>query len=322
MIGKIISHYQILEKLGGGGMGVVFKAEDTRLKRIVALKFLPPDLSRDDEAKERFVNEAQAASALDHPNICTIYEIDETEDGRLFIAMAYYEGETLKKKVCPAEAGFSVESVLDITIQISQGLAKAHKHGIVHRDIKPANVIITKGGIVKIIDFGLAKLVGKVGLTKAGIRLGTAAYMSPEQTLGQEVDQHTDIWALGVVLYEMITRQLPFRGEYEQAVIYSILNEEPKPMADFHSDAPTDLEHIASRALAKNVQERYQTVDELLAELQEAKSKKQDASGKRPRFSIESFQKKIGASDGKNSGTVQQIGGIRQRAPADHRDVL
>jgi len=269
MIGKIISHYQILEKLGGGGMGVVYKAEDTRLKRIVALKFLPPDLSRDDEAKDRFVNEAQAASALDHPNICTIYEIDETEDGRLFIAMAYYEGETLKKKVGSEQ--LSVNNVVEIAIQMAQGLAKAHQNGIVHRDIKPANVIITKGGVVKIIDFGLAKLAGQVGLTKAGIRLGTAAYMSPEQTLGEEVDQHTDIWALGVVLYEMITRQLPFRGEYEQAVIYSILNEAPKPMADFYSDTPTDLEHITSRALAKNVQERYQTVAELLAELQEVK---------------------------------------------------
>ncbi|MGH7452129.1 MAG: serine/threonine protein kinase, partial [bacterium] len=174
MTGKTISHYKILEPLGQGGMGVVYKTEDTRLKRLVALKFLPPDLTRDEEVKERFINEAQAASALDHHNICTIYEIDQTEDGKIFIAMAYYEGETLKKKV--AGGKLQVAEIIDIVIQIAQGLAKAHEHGITHRDIKPANVVITNEGVAKILDFGLAKLAGQTRLTKAGITLGTVAY--------------------------------------------------------------------------------------------------------------------------------------------------
>ncbi|MGH7595744.1 MAG: serine/threonine-protein kinase [bacterium] len=177
MIGQTISHYKILKKLGGGGMGVVYKAEDAKLKRHVALKFLPFDLTRDDEAKERFVHEAQAASALDHPNICTIYEIDESQDGQMFIAMAYYEGETLKKRV--ASGQLSVTSSIDIAVQIAQGLARAHEAGITHRDIKPANVMITTRGEVKIVDFGLAKLAGRTKLTKSGATLGTVAYMSP-----------------------------------------------------------------------------------------------------------------------------------------------
>jgi len=265
MIAKTISHYRILEKLGGGGMGVVYKAEDTRLKRTVALKFLPPDLTRDDEAKERFVHEAQAASALDHPNICTIYEIDETEDGQMFIAMACYEGETLKKKV--ASGQLAVAEAVEIATQIAQGLAKAHEHGITHRDIKPANVMITKDGVVKILDFGLAKLVGQSRLTKVGTTMGTVAYMSPEQTQGEDVDHRTDIWSFGVVLYEMLTGQLPFRGEYEAAVVYSILNEEPKPMTSLRADVPTELEQIVNRALAKEREARYQNMHEFLADL-------------------------------------------------------
>ncbi len=205
MIGQIISHYKILEKLGGGGMGVVYKAQDLKLNRPVALKFLPPNLTHDDEAKQRFVHEAQAASALDHNNICTIYEIDEIPPsldaslegraGPIFICMAYYEGETLQKKVSPAAAGLSVSSVIEIAIQIAQGLAKAHEHGITHRDIKPANVMITKDGVVKILDFGLAKLAGLTRLTKSGMTVGTAAYMSPEQARGEEADHRTDIWS-------------------------------------------------------------------------------------------------------------------------------
>jgi len=269
MVSQTISHYKILEKLGGGGMGVVYKAEDTKLKRLVALKFLPPDLTRDDEAKERFVNEAQAASALDHPNICTIYEIDEDEVGRMFIAMAYYEGETLQKKV--ASNQLSVSSVIEIASQIATGLAKAHEHGITHRDIKPANVMITKDGVAKILDFGLAKLAGRAKLTKTGSTMGTAAYMSPEQARGEEVDHRTDIWALGVVLYEMITGQLPFRGEYEQAVVYSILCEEPKPIRELHSNVPMQIEQIVCKAMAKIPGERYQHADDLLADLKKLK---------------------------------------------------
>ncbi len=222
MIGTTISHYKILEKLGEGGMGVVYKAEDTKLKRTVALKFLPPELTRDPEAKERFIHEAQAASALDHNNICTIYEVAEIDDGQLFIAMACYEGETLKSRI--AQGQLRIEEALDFVGQIAQGLVRAHEVGIVHRDIKPANIIVTTRGEVKIVDFGLAKLSGRTLLTKSGTTLGTAAYMSPEQARGEQVDQRTDIWSLGVVLYEMLTGKRPFESEYEQALVYSILN--------------------------------------------------------------------------------------------------
>jgi serine/threonine-protein kinase len=270
MLGKTISHYRILEKLGEGGMGVIFKAEDTKLKRFVALKFLPPALTSDKEARERFIYEAQAASGLDHPNICTIYEIDETAEGQMFIAMAYYEGETLQKKVASnqaAPAGLAVNSAVDIAIQIATGLAKAHQHGIVHRDIKPSNVIVTNEGVIKIVDFGLAKLSGVTRLTKAGTTMGTVAYMSPEQTWGEDVDHRSDLWSLGVVLYEMLTGKLPFRGEYEQAVIYSILHDEPKPIAELRAGVPMELERIVGKALAKNPDGRYQRMDELLDDL-------------------------------------------------------
>ncbi len=248
-------------------MGVVYKAEDTRLKRHAALKFLPPDLTRDEEAKERFVNEAQAASALDHPNICTIYEIDEDEDGQMFIAMAYYDGETLQKKV--ASGKLQVAGAIEIAIQIAQGLAKAHEHGITHRDIKPANVIITKDGVAKILDFGIAKLSGQSRLTKTGGTVGTVAYMSPEQTRGAEVDHRTDIWALGVVLYEMITARLPFKGEYEAAVMYSIWNEEPEPIISQRPETAAELNRVVSTALAKARDDRYQHADEMLVDLKD-----------------------------------------------------
>jgi len=271
MIGKTISHYKILEKLGEGGMGVVYKAEDLKLKRIVALKFLPPDLTRDPEAKERFIQEAQAASALDHPNICNIHEIDETEDGQMFICMAYYDGETLKRKV--ASGQLSVDSVIDIAIQIAQGLVKAHEHGIVHRDIKPGNIMITKDGMVKILDFGLAKLAGQVGLTKTGTTVGTIAYMSPEQARGEDVDHRSDIWSFGVMLYEMITGQLPFNGEYEQAVLYSIISEEPESITGLRSGVPMELERIINKCLEKKPSDRYQHVDELIVDLRSLKKK-------------------------------------------------
>ncbi len=228
MIGKTISHYKILEKLGGGGMGVVYKAEDTKLKSTVALKFLPQDLSRDDESKDRFIHEAQAASALEHNNICNIHEIDEMDDGQMFIAMACYDGETLKKKI--GGGPLKLEDAIDISLQISEGLSKAHEKEIVHRDLKPANVMLTKDGVVKILDFGLAKLRGQTKLTKVGTTLGTAPYMSPEQARGEEVDNRTDVFSLGVLLYEMLTGQLPFKGDYHEAIIYSILNEDHEPI--------------------------------------------------------------------------------------------
>jgi len=246
-------------------MGVVLKAEDTKLKRTVALKFPPPELTRNEETKQRFIQEARAASVLEHNNICNIHEINETEDGYTFIVMAYYEGETLKERI---ERGLlKVEEAIDIATQIAQGLAKAHAMGIVHRDIKPANVFLTSDGVVKIVDFGLAKLAGQVRITKTGTTVGTAAYMSPEQTRGEEVDRRTDIWSLSVVLYEMITGRLPFRGDYEQAVVYSILNEEPEPMTGLRTGVPVELGSIVNKAMAKNPDERYQHVEEMLGDL-------------------------------------------------------
>jgi len=246
-------------------MGVVYKAQDLKLDRFVALKFLPQHLHADEAEKQRFIHEARAASALDHPNICTIYEIDETADGQIFIAMAFYEGETLKQKV--ASGQLSVNSVIDIGIQIAQGLAKAHLHGITHRDIKPANVIITQDGVAKILDFGLAKFAGQTRLTKTGTTVGTPAYMSPEQINLIEVDHRTDIWSLGVVLYEMIANQLPFKGEYEQALMYSIVNEKPEPLARYKAGVSEGLQHIIDKALDKDRETRYQHVDDLLADL-------------------------------------------------------
>jgi serine/threonine-protein kinase len=265
MIGETVSHYKILEKLGGGGMGVVYKAEDTKLDRLVALKFLPPEWTRDENAKARFLHEAKAASKLDHTNICTIHEIGETADGQLFIAMALYEGETLKDKI--EKGPLKIDEAIDIAEQIAQGLARAHEKEIVHRDIKPANILITGDKTVKIVDFGLAKLAGRTMLTEEGTTLGTVAYMSPEQTQGVEVGHRTDIWALGVVLYEMVTGQLPFKGDFGQAVTYSILNEDPEPMTGLRTGVPMELERIVLKALAKNPGERYQNVGDLLVDL-------------------------------------------------------
>ncbi len=270
MIGQTVSHYRILEKLGEGGMGVVYKAEDTKLKRQVALKFLPADLTRDPEAKSRFVHEAQAAAALNQANIVTVHEINEHE-GQVFIVMEYMEGQTLKDMI-PVEARHAVPlpitDAITIASQIAQGLAKAHEKGIVHRDLKPANVFVTSDHVAKILDFGIAKLAhGQTRLTKTGTTMGTVAYMSPEQAMGKEVDRRADIWSLGVVLYEMLTGNPPFRGEYEQALIYSIINEEPEPLSKSRPDIQSGLENIVSHALAKNPANRYQTMEEFLADL-------------------------------------------------------
>ena len=280
MIGMTVSHYKILEKLGEGGMGVVYKAEDTKLKRTVALKFLPPELTRDPEAKERFTHEAQAASALDHNNICTVFEIDESPEEQMFMAMANYEGESLKERI--EKGPLKLEEALDIAIQISEGLNKAHGKGIVHRDIKPANIFLTNDCVVKILDFGLAKLAGRTKLTKTGTTLGTFAYMSPEQTRGEEVDHRTDIWSLGVLLYEMVTGHLAFKGDYEQAVVYSIVNEEPEPITGLRTGVPLELERIVNKAIKKNPAERYQNVNDVLVDLRglkkEIESKVQSGS--------------------------------------------
>jgi TolB-like protein/tRNA A-37 threonylcarbamoyl transferase component Bud32/Tfp pilus assembly protein PilF len=265
LIGSTVSHYKILEKIGGGGMGVVYKAADTKLKRHVALKFLTTHLTQNPEAKKRFILEAQAASALQHNNICKIHEINETDEGQIYLSMEYYSGKTLKEKI--GESGLTVEEALDIITQIARGLEKAHSKGIVHRDIKPANIMVTDDGVVKIVDFGLAKLAGQTKLTKTGSTLGTVAYMSPEQTQGLEIDHRTDIWALGVILYEMLAGEHPFKGEYDQAVVYSILNEDPDPVSNTHSGIPESIEEVVARALEKDPERRYPGVEELLDDL-------------------------------------------------------
>jgi eukaryotic-like serine/threonine-protein kinase len=264
MIGKTISHYKIIEKLGEGGMGVVYKAQDTKLDRLVALKFLPQHLTSDSVEKERFIHEAKSASSLNHPNITTIYEIDEFE-GQMFIVMEYCEGKTLKEVI--EKETPSIKKVLEIAIQVCEGLTTAHKKEIVHRDIKSDNIMVTKDGQVKITDFGLAKLKGATRLTQTRSTLGTAAYMSPEQAQGEEVDQRSDIFSFGVVLYELLTKQVPFKGEHQAAIVYSIINEEPQPVARFNNQVSTKLEDIVSKALSKDKEERYQHIDDLLADL-------------------------------------------------------
>ncbi|MDI6766671.1 MAG: protein kinase [Bacteroidota bacterium] len=264
MIGQMISHYRIIEKLGEGGMGVVYKAEDNKLKRIVALKFLPKEFLCDSEAKSRFVHEAQAASALNHPNITTVHEIDEVE-GECFISMEYIEGKSIKELAKGKE--LPVEEILSIAIQIAEGLSKAHQKDIVHRDIKSDNIIITHDGLAKIMDFGLAKLKGVTKLTKTGTTLGTVQYMSPEQAQGIEIDQRSDIFSFGVVLYEMITGQLPFKGEHEAAVLYSLINETPEPLARYKANVPVGLQKIVDKALQKDRSIRYQSAVEIIADL-------------------------------------------------------
>ncbi|HEY3571352.1 MAG TPA: protein kinase [Thermoanaerobaculia bacterium] len=264
MIGSTVSHYRIVEKLGQGGMGVVYKARDTRLDRFVALKFLPANATAP-ESRRRFLQEAKAASALDHPNICTIYEIEETEDDRLFIAMAFCEGEMLRDRI--RRGPLALDEALDLAAQIAAGLTAAHARGIVHRDIKPENLLVTPQGGVKIVDFGIAKLSSQTQLTQAGKTLGTLAYMSPEQLQGFEIDRRSDIWALGVVLYEMVTGRLPFCHEHSSLVAHAILYEEPEPMTALRTGVPVALDRIVLKAMAKAPADRYQHADEIPVDL-------------------------------------------------------
>jgi serine/threonine protein kinase/tetratricopeptide (TPR) repeat protein len=260
----IAGKYRIIRELGKGGMGIVYQAEDTKLERRVALKFLPPEQTEDSEARERFVREAKSAAALSHNHICTVYEIDE-EESRLFIAMEYIEGESLRQRILrgPLPQG----EALDIAIQVAGGLGEAHKNRIIHRDVKPGNIMLTENGLAKVMDFGLAKALGRSLITKEAKTMGTVSYMSPEQARGQPVDYRTDIWSLGVVLYEMLTGQLPFRGEYDQSTIHSILNQEPEPVSKHRKDLSRGLDQIIDKTLAKDPAGRYRDMEELAGDL-------------------------------------------------------
>ena len=264
MVGSSISHYKILSKLGQGGMGVVYRAEDTKLERPVALKFLPNHLLGDADVRKRFHREARAAAALDHPNVCHVYEIDEAE-GHTFIAMSLLEGESLDKRI--GQGPLKLEDALSIGGQIASGLEAAHEKGVHHRDIKPENIMVDAKGHVTIMDFGLARLSESSRLTRTDETVGTVAYMSPEQTQGSEVDHRTDIWSLGVVIYEMVTGQKPFKGAYDKAVMYSILNEEPEPVTAVRTGVPMELEVFVGKCLSKDPEARYRAVGETAVDL-------------------------------------------------------
>jgi serine/threonine protein kinase len=268
MIGRIISHYEILELLGEGGMGVVYRAEDAKLKRLVALKFLSSRAVAGKEERARLMHEARAAAALNHPNICTIFDVDRHEN-QPFIAMEYIEGTNLKTRI--HSGPLSYEDAVTIAAEIAEGLEEAHKKGIIHRDIKSSNIMLTPGGRVKVMDFGLAKSSDRTQLTQSGTTIGTVAYMSPEQGRGEAVDHRTDIWSLGIVLYEMVTGRLPFQAEYEQATLYLIINEEPSPATSLRPDVPGELERIIEKTLVKNIEDRYGSAKELKEDLRSFK---------------------------------------------------
>ena len=264
MIGQTISHYDVIDKLGEGGMGVVYKAQDTRLDRTVALKFLAPHLLDDDEAKVRFLREAKAAAGLDHSNVCTVYEVGEAE-GKTFLVMALIEGESLEARI--AKGPLPLSEALDISRQVADGLEAAHEKGVSHRDIKPANIMLDSKGRATVMDFGLARLTEASRLTKTGQTLGTVPYMSPEQLQGAETDHRTDIWALGCVLYEMVAGARAFRGEYQQALAYEIVNEEPEPLTGVRAGVPMELEFIANKCLEKGPSARYSSAADLATDL-------------------------------------------------------
>ncbi|MGB5874698.1 MAG: serine/threonine-protein kinase, partial [Bacteroidota bacterium] len=270
MIGTTIGHFRILAKLGEGGMGVVYRAEDQKLKREVALKFLPAHLTATEEERARFVQEAQSAATLNHPNVCTIYGIEEHE-GQQFIEMEYVDGVTLREKTEGKQ--LKGDEAVDYAIQIGEALLEAHSKGIVHRDVKAENIMVNSKNQAKVMDFGLAKLRGSLRLTKTSSTIGTLAYMAPEQIQGEEVDARSDIFSFGVVFYEMLTGRMPFRGEHDAAMMYSILNEDPDSLTKHRSDVPADLERIIERALEKEPGDRYQHVDDMVSELRRLKKR-------------------------------------------------
>ncbi len=264
LVAQDVAHYRIEEKMGGGGMATVYRARDARLGRAVALKVLSPHLSSDDSAKKRFIQEARAASACDHPNIAVVHDIGETDDGRLFIAMALYEGETLAEKI--ARGALRPSDAVDYARQLASGLGRAHRQGIIHRDVKPANVIVTEDNMVKLVDFGIAKMAD-VHLTKTRMTLGTVRYMSPEQIRGRRVDPRSDLWSLGVVLFEMLTGQPPFQGRHEQAIMDEIVHGELVPLPSLRADVPEWLVRIVGRLLEKDPNDRYATAENVVVDL-------------------------------------------------------
>lgn len=268
MINKEITHYRIVAQVGKGNMGVVYKAKDTKLRRTVAVKFLSPAAVGGGEQKVRFINEARSAAAISHPNICTIYEIDEFED-QTFIAMEFVGGQSLDRKI--AAGNLTVDEVINIASQIADGLHEAHERGVIHRDVKPANIMITDRARVKIMDFGVAKSPSTTSITKAGTAVGTVAYMSPEQSRGEPLDHRTDIWSLGVVLYEMLTGERPFKGDYEQAIIYGVQNEDPKPVVSLNPSVPMKLAQVVLNMLVKDRDLRTQNTKKLLESLRDCR---------------------------------------------------
>ena len=275
MVGQNLAHYFIKSKIGSGGMGVVYLAEDTRLKREVAIKFLPKQIANEEHTRERFKIEAQAAAALNHPNIATIYAIEE-QQGQLYIVMEYIDGQSLEALVAAAGTAspLPLEEALHYALQAARGLQAAHDKGIVHRDIKPANLMVTSGGQLKILDFGLAKTGQPDRLTQVGMTVGTIAFMSPEQTRGEEVDHRTDIWSLGVAIYEMLCGELPFKGHYEQAIIYSILNEDPPSLDTLNEKVSPELAAVVARTLQKEAGKRYQNLRDFVEDIEKARSGK------------------------------------------------
>src|SRR5450759_3281680 len=290
MIGQTISHYRVIEKLGGGGMGVVYKAEDNELGRFVALKFLPNDVAQSPQALERFRREARAASALNHPNICTVYEVGQ-EPGRPFIVMEYLEGESLASRI--ARGQLELDQVLKLALEVIDALEGAHRKGLVHRDLKPANIFMTRSGHAKLLDFGLAKSFGRpldahgdlptLGsdalLTSPGLAVGTIAYMSPEQARGENLDERSDLFSLGIVLYEMASGQRPFEGSTTAMVFDAILNREPEPVTKTSPGLPLAFANVLARLMTKNPRDRYQSAGEVGGALQEVQRSRQAASG-------------------------------------------